>query len=133
VKYNMTIDEIPDLPGYLSVAQVVERYGINKQTVYYMIFSQRAFKRVFKISRGSDAKRVVLMLNEAEVASVMQQREERGHRPPSRKAALRDWTYRVKQWGWDNKWTATPIAKSGPPTRQLVDAYLQAHPDDPRP
>lgn len=139
---RLEIEDVPELPGYLTVAAVAEMYQIHKGTVYYMIFKSRRFRTVFKVTKGMSSqgekdKRPLLLLDEREVKQVFAQKAEdatlNGSTDPQLKAKLTAWNKRVKQWGRDNGWTETPIAISGPPQIQLIEAYLKAHPEDRKP
>lgn len=133
MQYRMTIDDVPELAGYLTVAQVVEKYGVNKQTVYYWIFNQMAFRSVCKVTKGGDSKRPVLLLATSEVEKVLAKRAEVQNKPPDYKELLRRWNKRVKDWARNEGWTQTLISVTGPPNRLMVEAYMKEHPDDPRP
>jgi hypothetical protein len=126
---NLNTEDIPELPGYLSVGKAAERHGVNKGTIYYHIFTSRKLKTVFKITRGGDDPRPILLVAEREVDAVFASRTVRADSTPTN-VELRDWNRRVKQWAGEVGWTETVVRESGPPPRSLVAAYALAHPDD---
>lgn len=134
-KKKLTQDEIPELPGYLPVAAISARYGVHKGTIYYMIYHQRLFRHVYKISTGVDDKRPLLLILEQEVDAVFAARVQSAATVKNLSAAqlLQQWNRRVKQWGTDQGWTDTRIFPSGPPNKALVEAYLADNPEDPSP
>ncbi len=134
----MNLSDIPILPGYIGVARAAKILGISRVSVYYMIYDMDAFKNVFKIeSRDGDTRPMILM-SEAEVRRVAAEREARAAQPdpgPLRER-VHDWNKRVKQWGEKSGWAKSSnvtINKAGQPHNDLKMAYLEAHPDDPRP
>lgn len=125
------MDEVPELPGFIPVAAVSERYGVHKGTIYYMIFSSKRFKTVFKVTRGAEDQRPVLLLDENEVRKVMAERQRDADSENPKELAA--WNRRVKDWGRAGGWHQTPISISGPPQLALVEQYLKAHPEDVKP
>jgi hypothetical protein len=128
----LTIEQIPQIPGYLSVAQAAEIFGYAKESIFYKIYRQRAFNHVYRVGDTSPGSRPVLVLLEAEVREV-KAREDAASTEEPFKSRLRSWNRRVKQWGVDNNWTQNVIHKSGQPHIDLQAAYEKAHPDDLRP
>lgn len=127
----MKLEEIPPIPGYISVARTAKILGMTKASVYYKIYEQNAFKTVFKLPGSEDESRPVLLLLESEVRRVgVREAEERTMVPL--KERLAGWNTRVKTWGSDNGWQ-TPIHRAGQPPKALQEAYLSAHPEDVRP
>ncbi len=135
MKRRLELDDIPELPGYLTVAAVAEKYGVGKGSIYNMVYSQLRFKNVFKITKGGNGgdKRPLILLLETEVARVFSDKSQYTVSDPELAARRSDWRKRVKTWGRADGWNETPIAVSGPPHASLVHAYLQANPDDPMP
>jgi hypothetical protein len=129
----ITIDDIDELPGYVSVAKAADRYGVNKGTIYYHIFTTQELKTVFKITKGGDDPRPLLVISEAEVDKVFTRRNAERVDTPQVKLDLRSWNRRVKQWAAEVHWTKTPVLVSGPPHRILELAYQDAHPEDTKP
>lgn len=131
MKTKLTVQDIPELPGYMTVADIAERYGINKGTVYHMIYESQRFKTVFKISKGGTNQRPMLLVSESEVMKAFAGRTV--VTDPQQVVKVGEWNKRVKQWGLDTGWTQTPIFPSGPPQISLVEAFVKANPDDVRP
>lgn len=134
---QLTWDEVPTLPGYLTVGQISAMYGVHKHTIYYMVFETKRFQHVYKVTSevpgGERDHRPVLMILAEEVKRVMEEREKAESSSPDMVKQLTQWHRRVKAWGRDTGWTQTPITPSGPPHLQLQAAYLQANPDDRKP
>lgn len=132
---RLEVKDIPELPGYLTVAAVSERYGIHKGTVFYMIYNSRRFENVYKVSKGktngTEDQRPLLLLLEEEVKTVMADRGLTEQAGPN--STLAAWNRRVKDWARSIGWTQTPIEVKGPPQRALVAEYLKANPDDIKP
>ncbi len=131
----LNVEDIPELPGYSTVAAVSERYGVVKGTIYHMLFEQGKFKHVYKIRKGGNGgeTKPLLMLLDAEVERVFADRSKLPVNDPELSRRRTEWSKRVKNWGREVNWTQTPIAVSGPPPAVLVAAYVQANPRDPRP
>lgn len=132
---KLTLADIPELPGYLPVARIAADYGVHKGTIYYMIYHQAAFRHVYKVTTGVEDPRPLIVILESEVRSVFAERERRANEARELTPAqqLNVWNRRVKQWGRDTAWDRTPILTAGPPSVPLTAAYLDAHPDDPKP
>ncbi len=135
MKRRLELDDIPELPGYITVAAVAEKYGQSKGAIYNMVYGQVRFKHVFKITKGGNGgdKRPLILLMESEVAKVFEDKSKFTVQDPELAAKRAAWRKRVKEWGRGEGWTETPIAISGPPHAQLVHAYLEANPNDPMP
>lgn len=129
---KLDIKDIPELPGYMTVAAVSDLYGVNKGTIYYMIYNSRRFKSVVKVSKGLDDQRPMLLLSADEVKKIFDVRENFVPIDPSRAKDLTIWNRRVKQWGRQVGW-GDQILASGPPAIGLVDEYVRQHPQDPKP
>jgi hypothetical protein len=134
---KLSIDEIPELPGYMTLAAIAEKYSVSKSTVYYMIMGQRLFRTVVKVTKGSDEagkgdKRPMLLIKTSEVEKVFAERSFRVVTAETSER-LKEWNRRIKQWGRTSGWSETAIHVAGAPPRILVDAYLAEHPDDQRP
>lgn len=128
----MRSDEIPELPGYMTVATVARIFGIEKESVFYKIYEQGAFQHVYKVGPPEETRRPVLLLLESEVRRVFS--TERASVPMhTSRTLLKEWNKRVKAWGRETGWTETPIADAGRPPKALVQAYLEANPEDTRP
>lgn len=129
----MKIEDIPELPGYISVSRVAAKFGMTKASIYYKIYEQGAFRHVYKVTGSDDDQRPVLLLLESEVEQVYRAEKERENYVPLRERT-HAWNKRVKQWGRDSKWGGgVPIHAAGQAHRDLQLAYVKAHPDDPRP
>jgi hypothetical protein len=132
----MTINDIPELPGYITVAAVADKYGLSKGMVYYLLYTKQAFGRPYKVSRGASDERPLILLDTREVDQIMEGRKAEmiEHDRASAPAEdLRQWNLRVKDWGRSTGWDTTRISVSGQPGKQLVAAYQATHADDPRP
>lgn len=137
-KLRITIDEIPELPGYMTLAAIAAKYKVDKGTVRYMILNQNVFSTVCKVTKGGltdKDKRPLLLISSGEVEQVFAARAKfKAEQPdPARKQEVIEWNRRVKQWGRSVGWTQTPISSAGPPNQTLIVAYAKRHPDDPRP
>lgn len=139
---KLSIDDIPELPGYLTVAAISAKYKVHKGTVFYAIMYQGLFPEgtVYKVGKGKgDAEgerngRPLILVEEKQADKVFTERAETLKKiTPEYTNHLVEWNRRVKEWGHEIGWNETPIRVMGPPTQQLVAAYLGAHPDDPRP
>lgn len=132
-KQRLTVEEIADLPGYMTVSAIAARYGVNKGTVYHMIYSTRRLKTVFKVGKGKDDQRPLLVVAENEVKQVFADRNKQAIDDPSFLKRNGEFNKRVKAWGLAEGWTQTPIHILGAPHRVLVEAYEKANPQDLRP
>lgn len=131
-----TVDDIPELPGYTTVAALASEYGVAKGTIYYLLYTKRAFERPYKVSRGLSDERPLILLEEKNAHEVMKKRgtEMAEHNRVSGNAdEVKHWNRRVKNWGREIGWTTTRISDSGQAGKLLVEAYLEAHPEDVRP
>ncbi len=129
----MKIGDIPELPGYLTVYRVAKLFGLSKASIYYKIYEQQAFKHVYKIPGSENDQRPVLVVLESEVHQVLAQERARAAQEPLR-VRLNAWNKRVKDWGRATNWgDGVPIHKSGMAHKSLVEDYLAANPNDPRP
>ena len=128
----MKIEDIPTMPGYVSVARAAKIFGMSKASIFYKIYEQEAFRHVYRLAGAEDHARPVLLLLESEVYQVAA-REREEARTESFRARLNHWNKRVKQWGRETGWTRTEIHTAGQPHRLLQQAYLAVHPDDRRP
>lgn len=128
----MKLEDIPPIPGYVSVARTAKILGMTKASVYYKIYDQDAFKRVYKLPGAEDASRPVLLLLESEVREVAEREAAARPRDPAREA-LAAWNKRVKDWGRTTGWSVTDIRAPGQPHLSLQAAYIAANPDDVRP
>lgn len=129
-------EEIPELPGYITVAALSEMYGVDKGTIYYMLYNSQAFKRAYKVMKGVVDPKPLILLDRNEATKVMDARKDRLEtraQVPATAQALRDWNRRVKDWGIETGWTQTRISDSGQPNMPLMQAYLEKHPEDVRP
>jgi hypothetical protein len=137
---TLTMADIPELPGYVSVSRAAAIFGFSKPSIYYKIYEQGSFRHVYRIKGADDETRPVLVLLESEVLAV-KEAEDAAAMPvgeadlPYAKRLTR-WHRRVKKWGLDAA-TGSAVAQSinyrGFPTLQLQAAYLAAHPEDPKP
>lgn len=134
---RLNVEEIPELPGYMTVAAIADKYHVHKGTVYYMITNSLSFgpNAVFKASKGTgDDQRPLLLVRTDAVTRVFAKRA-KDFKPVTDEyaTAINDWNRRVKQWGRDSGWTLTPIRTMGPPQHDLMAAYLRENPGDMRP
>lgn len=133
---KMQADEIPELPGYITVAALAEKFGVNKSTIYYLLYSVQAFSRPYKIMKGVLDERPLILLDANDANLVMEKRKAglavEGAVPRTAKNVT-EWNLRVKNWGRETGWTQTRISPAGPPHKALADAYSAQHPQDVRP
>lgn len=143
----MRSEDIPELPGYLTVATVAKMFGMRKESIFHKIYEQKSFQHVYRIGgkvtfKGLDGKvrveddvsqRPIIVLLESEVMRVFQQEMDSASAKPEPSNDLTLWNKRVKQWGRDTGWAEAPIQVNGRPPLKLVKAYLAANPADPRP
>lgn len=131
--------DYPQLPGYMTVAQVAKLWGTSKENIFYKIYNQQKFKHVYRVGENEDeTKRPMLMLLAAEVREVYEreQREKQEGKPLTVAQQRAAWFGRVRVWGREQGWrskTGSPVYDSGPLHRDLMDDYLKAHPDDAEP
>jgi hypothetical protein len=105
-------------------------------TIYYLLFNKQAFRRPYKVSRGLGDERPLILLEERDARDVMKRRESElaeKNRVSGGAEELKLWNRRVKDWGRGIGWATTRISDSGQPGKLLVEAYLDARPEDPRP
>jgi hypothetical protein len=132
----MEPQEIPELQRYITVAALAEMYEVDKGTIYYMLYNQSAFSRVYKVMKGVNDERPLILLNRLNAVAVMDERKKRleaGGPRASTAQEQREWNRRVKDWGHSIGWSESRISRQGRPGQQLVDAYLRENPDDPQP
>lgn len=133
---KMRPDEIPELPGYITVAALAERFDVDKSTIYYMLYSVQAFARPYKIMKGVKDERPLILLDATDAVAVMTERVrnlKRDAAVPRTAKNVRSWNLRVKDWGRETGWSQTRISAAGPPHKALADAYLAEHPGDVKP
>src|SRR5215475_3428460 len=73
-RWKMNPDEIPELPGYVTVAALAKKYNVNKGTIYYLLYNKRAFASACKVSKGEGDERPLILLATREADRVMSQR-----------------------------------------------------------
>jgi hypothetical protein len=133
---RLTIEDLPELPGYITAGALADRYGVTKETIYYLLYEKKVLTRSCKISKGVEGGRPLILVEERQGDEVMiarkKEKEERG-RSTGTPDQLREWNRRVKEWGRQTNWLLTQIRDSGQPGIALQHAYLEAHPEDPRP
>src|SRR3954469_18984974 len=128
----MKLEDIPELPGYISVARAARIFDMTKASIYYKIYEQEKFKHVYRLGGVDEESRPVLMLLESEVRQVAKAELDEADIVPL-KERLNAWNKRVKQWGRETGWTATEIHVAGQPDLKLQGAYSAANPGDARP
>lgn len=129
---RLELSDFPELEGYVSVAKAAQLMNVSKPSVYYMIYDQGLFAGVRRIGGdpadpGGLKERAYLLIPEDEFERVRAERETK--KPPLHKL-VHAWNERVRAWGKANDFHTTEWSR---PTTALVEAYLKAHPDDPRP
>lgn len=127
----LTIKDIPDLPGYMTVAQVAFLFNVSRFTVYDDIYVKRRFKKVFRAGKPEDTGRPMLLLDETEVREQYEQSQQL-----SPKQAFRAWNLRVKTWANESGWAqrnGLVVSPRGEAQLKMVFAYVDEHPDDPNP
>lgn len=132
MKRRLDLADVPEIPGYSTVAAVGEKYGLSKGAIYNLVFSQLAFKFVYKITKGGsgDEKRPLIMLLDQEVDRYFADKQVVSVSDREIASKRVAWRKRVKDWGRQIGWDKTLIAVSGPPHTSLVAAYEAEHPDD---
>lgn len=133
--------DLPELPGYMSVAQACKLFKLSKQGMYYRIFDLGQFRTVYRVGGGREEEgerreRPFLLLVKDEVMRVYREEQEaQGNEQSARekREALNQFHRRVKDWGLANDWTQSRISPKGRPHEALVRAYEKAHPKDRRP
>lgn len=128
----MKLEDIPEMPGYISVARAARIFDMTKASIYYKIYEQEKFKHVYRLGGGDEESRPVLLLLESEVRQVAAREAEEAAVVPL-KDRLNAWNKRVKDWGRRTGWSATEIHVAGQPDLKLQAAYLAATPQDVRP
>lgn len=132
---TLTLKDIPEHPHLMSVAQVAKYFGITKTAVYYKVYNQERFKQVYRIGGDPDdphgeKERPFLLLLRSEVEMV-KAAEEAAKVGPSHPQKVNEWNKRVKAWGRGQGYST--VNERGRPNKLLTEAYITAHPDDPRP
>lgn len=129
----MTLLEFPEIPGYISVARTAKIFGFSKASIYYKIYTQRAFQHVYRLGGAGEGTRPVLLLLESEVRAVKAAEDAAAAVVPF-KDRLNAWHKRVKEWGKAQpQLFSGPIHTAGQPHLDLQTLYLDHHPGDPRP
>jgi hypothetical protein len=132
----MRPEEIPELPGYITVSALAERYDVDKGTIYYMLYNSQVFSRAYKIVKGVGDTKPLIMLDVNDATKVMDERRDRQAAKavgPMNARNLREWNRRIKDWGIETGWTQTRISETGQPNMPLIKAYLESNPQDVRP
>lgn len=111
----MRSEDIPELPGYLTVQAVGKLFGIAKESVFWKIYTQKAFQHVYKVGSPDETQRPVLLILEDEAHKVFKQEQLSRVREDTDAEKLNAWNKRVKQWGRDTGWDTMPIRVSGRP------------------
>lgn len=127
----MNADQVPELPGYVSVAVAAEMLGQSKPSVYYRMFTQGHFKVIFRVDCAKERPLYLLLKTEVEQVIEREAREAEqkaiGHAQALANGLGRN--RRIKAWGHESGWPGF-IHTKGAPSRELVCAYEAAHPDD---
>lgn len=129
------LKDIPELPHYVSVAWVAKLFGVSKTAIYYKIYEQEKFREVYRVGGDPDdpkgeRERPFLLLRKSEVEKVKKAEDEAKELPPMR-LRVNEWNKRVKAWGRLNGFST--VNERGRPNLLLTKAYIESHPDDPRP
>lgn len=132
---RLELSEIPELEGWVSVTKAAKLMGLSKPSIYYMIHDQGLFNGVRRI--GGDPmdpsgikERAYLLIPQEEVERVQAERQARAAKEPPLHVQINNWNTRLNDWGRANGFHVTT---TGRPTNALVEAYVEAHPLDPRP
>lgn len=130
---RLSVENIPVMTEYVTVAQAAEILGITRTGVFYKIYDQRLFNTLVRVAEEDDTpkKRPLLLIKRWEVEAVA--RGELPKRAKSSHEVRREWNRRVKEWGGSTGEPEFRVAPTGAPRSVLIEAYLQAHPNDPRP
>lgn len=123
--------DLPELPGYVSVAQAAKILGMAKTSVFYNIYTTGILRQVFRVGDEKEEERPFILLLEADVKRVAEQRL--AVPAPTYEGLLAEWNQRVKGWGASSGWDKFRISEKGVPRRELVQDYLKDHPEDTRP
>lgn len=133
---SMRPEEIPELPGYITVAALSDKYGVDKGTIYYMLYNGQKFSRPYKVMKGTVDPKPLILLDRNDAFKVMDARAQQQSAKanlPATAQELREWNRRVKDWGIETGWTQTRISESGQPSLPLIRAFLEKYPQDVRP
>ncbi len=132
---ELTIDDIPVFPDYITVARAAQLLGQTKEGIYHKIYSSRTLPRVFKVLGADENSRAILLIHEADVLELRDElkRTEAARASEPYRLRLRAWYQRVKTWGRENGFDPQTIHHAGPATLQLQKAYINTHPYDRRP
>lgn len=122
-------DKIPVSPEWVGVSEAARMLGVSRTSVYYRIYDQGKFQQVYRLG-DEEGERSVLILSRREVEQVV--REEQQEQPRPLRVRRFEWTKRVKAWAQQAEW-AGHVARRGRLTDDLVAAYEQGHPEDPKP
>lgn len=136
-KADHHFSDLPELPGYMSIAEAAKLFGLTRQGIYYRAFTAKKFGTVYRVGGGTDSgERPFLLLARAEVDRVLREEAQQvAHQAAlvTPEERLNAFHRRVKEWGLWSNWTRTRISTKGRPHHELVAAYEQAHPNDRRP
>lgn len=132
-RYSDRVNELPELPRFINIAQAARILGITKTSVYYKIYDQKKFNVVYRVGGGKDAPpddRPYILLLKVEVEDLAKAEREAAAEVPLR-IQINLWNRRVKEWGRQNGWGV--VNPKGRPNLDLIEAYVKSHPNDPRP
>lgn len=128
---NLQVTDLPELPGYVSVAQAANILGMAKTSVFYNIYTTRLLNQVFRVGNVEEGERPFILLLKTHVEQVAKKLNSLPE--PTCEQLLAEWNQRVKQWGLTSGWDKFRISEKGVPRRELVADYLKDHPEDARP
>lgn len=132
-RYSDQVNELPELPRFINIAQAARILGISKTSVYYKIYEQKKFNVVYRVGGGKDAEaddRPYILLLKVEVEDLAEAEKAAAAEVPLR-IQVNLWNKRVKDWGRQNDWGV--VNPKGRPNLDLIEAYVESHPNDPRP
>ncbi len=131
---GVTSEDLPQLPGFLTVPQAANHLGLSLQGIYYQIYHSKIYKKVYRVGGTAENDRPFILIEERDFWRAVREAEQAGAAKRSvdeeGRSALAAWHMRVKAWARNNGWT---VNVTGPPRVQIREAYVEANPQDPRP
>lgn len=124
----MKLEDVQELPGWVSVARAARLLGCSKQVVYYRMRAGE-LPSIFKILGEDKDARPLYLVSLLEVEKLQAKADAASKVVKSNRLILvNERNHRIKAWGRDH-WSGV-IFEKGQPQRELVDAYEAAHPQD---
>lgn len=129
------LQNLPIFPNWITVKSAAKRLGVSTNAIYWRI-NNGDFRDVYRLGEPEQERFVILLHEEevAELAATMKAAAQRSQTDTFTYQVLQQqWNRRVKEWARSEPALFEQINAFGRPGQAMCDAYLRAHPDDPRP